>query len=145
MATTLSSRITKHFAITKDARRTASTLKVALHTVRDAVYAWRVVETLGPLLKGADEIIREIDCLGPPGEFMEGIGGRIREERKRHRITLREAAATAGIPPAALGAIERGKVGAYGGKNAWNIAYDLKDRYADFDDDYVTSGKRGAS
>ncbi len=144
MPTSLSSRIAKHFSVTNDARRTAREMKVSLHTVREAVYAWRVVKTMGPVLKEADQIIREIDNLGPPTDPLEGEGARLREERKRCGITLREAAAMAGMPSSALSAIERGKLGEYKKQNAWAVAYDIAQRRPDFDLNYVSDGERGA-
>ena len=143
MPTSLSSRIAKHFSVTHDARRTAREMKVSLHNVRAAVYAWRVIETMGPLLKDANRIIHEIDSLGPPSDCFAREGVRLREERKRHGITLNEAAHIGRIPAMALGAIERGKLENHKGRRAYEIAKRISMHRITFDAAYVLHGRRG--
>ena len=123
-----------------DERKTARHFKVSIHTVREAVLAWKTIETLGPALKAAEDSIRSIDRLGPVSDSSQKAeAARLREERRRLHITAEAAAQACQMPVRKYLALERG---ARRDVPLHSLEFDLRHAFPEFDYDYVASGER---
>ena len=123
-----------------DERKTARHFKVSIHTVREAVLAWKTVETFGPVLKQAEQTISKIDRLGPvSNDWRKAEASRLREERRRCGISAKAAAWACKIPVRKYLAIERGD---RGDRDPHHLSARIQLHHVAFDTYYVLNGER---
>ena len=123
-----------------DERKTARHFRVSIHTVREAVLAWKTIETLGPALKAAEDSVRSIDRLGPVSDSsLKAEASRLREERRRCGISAKDAARYCKVPVRKYLAIERG---ARGDKDPHYLSARIQIHHPAFDTRYGLNGQR---